>query len=481
MISLLSNLLSLPQLSNAQADISESFKSFISGLFAREEFATRFLETSFRQLSGWMDIAAAAAVMIAAYALARFIINKKTLDYTTRFAFLRHLGHRILWPVLVAILTIAALIIWNAVGLKPIWLRLLLLAAQWMILIRTALAIVHAAMPGNRFSNWMEHTLSTVLWVCFLFWVSGIDSIIINWMRGLEFSVGSSKLNLYTILSGLLWVGVIMVLAMWLAKVIQNKLMKSSHIDINLRIMLSNIIKTVLMILSVLIALPLVGINLTVLSVFGGALGVGMGFALQKIASNYISGFIILGDRSIRPGDRLTIDNFTGYVTKITSRFVVLRNAGGAEALVPNESFITSTVINESYTGKSLSQSLDVQVSYSSDIVRALDIMKDCAAAQDRVETDPGPSAFLIGFADNGINLRITFWVKDPENGFLGLFSAILLDIWKRFNEENIEFPFPQREVRILNEEAEPSEMAMLRAGMKARSNTRSIDPETEE
>ena len=272
-----------------------------------------------------------------------------------------------------------------------------------------------------------------------------------------------------------------MVLAMWVAKIAQTKLMANNHLDINLRIMLSNIIKTVLIVLSVLIALPLVGINLTVLSVFGGALGVGIGFALQKIASNYISGFIILGDRSIRPGDRLTVNNFTGYVTKITSRFVVLRSAAGAEALVPNETFITSMVVNESYTGKALSQSLDVQVSYSSDIVRALEIMQSCAAEQKRVEDSPAPNAFLIGFADNGINLRVTFWVGDPENGFLGLFSAILLDIWKRFNEENIEFPFPQREVRILNEAAEPSDVAMLRASIKAKSNTQSIDPEGEE
>lgn len=455
---------------------SEGFKSFVLSLFARDEFASQFLQTSFSHFSGWLDIAVAAVIMGLAYWLSSVWIRKKPIDYSARFAFLRHLGQRILWPVLILVLTFIALIVWNAIGLRPLWLRLLLLAAQWMILIRAALAIVHAAMPANKFSNWLENTIASTLWGYFLLWVSGIDDIIINWMKNLTFSVGSSTLSLYTILTGLLWVGVVMMLALWLSKVIQGKLMSSSHLDINLRIMLSNIVKTVLVILSVLIALPLVGINLTVLSVFGGALGVGIGFALQKIASNYISGFIILGDRSIRPGDRLTVDNFTGYVTKITSRFVVLRSTTGSEALVPNETFITSMVINESYTGKSLSQALDVQVSYSSDIVRAMEIMRAAAAAQERVETSPEPNAFLIGFADNGIDLRITFWVKDPENGFLGLFSAILLDIWKRFNEENIEFPFPQREVRILNEAAEPSDIAMLRAGLKARGDTESID-----
>ena len=459
----------------------EGIKQYLQHLFARNEFTSNLLERSITQPIGWIEIGIAASIMLLTFWLSTQWIKRHPIDYTARFSSLRHIGQRILWPALMLLVTLVCLIAWTQLGYHAVWLRLMVLAAQWMILIRLVLGVIHSALPRRKAVDWLEHSMSGVLWVCFLIWVSGIDSIIINWMKGLQFTVGSSSLNLYTILTGILWVGIIMVLAMWVAKIAQTKLMANNHLDINLRIMVSNIIKTVLIILSVLIALPLVGINLTVLSVFGGALGVGIGFALQKIASNYISGFIILGDRSIRPGDRLTVDNFTGYVTKITSRFVVLRSAAGAEALVPNETFITSMVVNESYTGKALSQSLDVQVSYSSDIVRALEIMQSCAAEQKRVEDSPAPNAFLIGFADNGINLRVTFWVSDPENGFLGLFSAILLDIWKRFNEENIEFPFPQREVRILNEAAEPSDVAMLRASIKAKSNTQSIDPEGEE
>ena len=266
-----------------------------------------------------------------------------------------------------------------------------------------------------------------------------------------------------------------MIFMMWLAKWLDSQLMSSKHLDINLRIVLSKIIKTLLMVLSVLIALPIVGIDLTVLSVFGGALGVGLGFGLQKIASNYVSGFIILADRSIRPGDRLTVNNFTGYVTEITSRFVVLRSGTGQEALIPNETFVTSTVINESYTGKSLYQTLNVQVAYHTDLTLALEILEQAAAAQERVEGKP--SAYLIGFGDNGIDLRVGFWVRDPENGFLGLYSAILMMIWKRFNEEDIEFPFPQREIRILPEEQTPSDMAILKAGLQAQQDTKSNEP----
>ncbi|MBP8875351.1 MAG: mechanosensitive ion channel, partial [Neisseria sp.] len=311
-------------------------------------------------------------------------------------------------------------------------------------------------------------------------WISGIDDVVINMLKSVQLPIGSITLNLYTILTGLVWVAVIMVFALWLSRTINSRLMNSNRLDMNLRIVLSKVVTTVLVTLAVLIALPLVGINLTVLSVFSGALGVGIGFGLQKVASNYISGFIILGDRSIRPGDRLTVNDFTGYVTKITSRFVVLRSAGGSEALIPNETFVTSTVINESYTGKSLWQNLNIQVAYHTDLTQAMRILEEAAAAQERVETDPAPKAFLVEFADNGVNLRVGFWVRDPENGFLGLFSAILLDIWARFNENGIEFPFPQREIRILNDAPEPSDAAMLHAGLKARSSTRSDEPDNE-
>lgn len=449
--------------------VDNSLGNFFAKLFVPKEFTSHLLERSFRQPEGWVELGLVLGVMLLTFWLSVFLLKNYARQRTS---FFRHVGRRILWPVMMLACSVGTLYVWNLLELKAVWLRLLVLAAWWMIIIRVVLAVVHAALPRHRITDWLERSLSGVFWVMFLLWVSGIDDIIIRWMKDLSFSIGSSKLNLYTMVTGLLWIGVVVMLAMWLAKFIQNRLMNNQHLNPSLRIMMSNMVRILLVIVSILIALPLVGIDLTVFSVFGGALGVGIGFGLQKIASNYISGFMILGDRSIRPGDRLTVNNFTGYVTQITSRFVVLRNASGAEALIPNETFITNTVINESYTGKALWQSLDVQVAYSSDIVRAMTIMKEAAALQERVDNDPAPNAFLTAFADNGINLRVGFWVKDPENGYSGLFSAILLEIWQRFNEEGIEFPFPQREVRILNEAAAPDAAALLHAQLKAQSDT---------
>ncbi|ULJ61788.1 mechanosensitive ion channel [Wielerella bovis] len=426
-----------------------NWHNYVSHLFTRHEFTARFLERSMRQTEGWIELGIVFALALVALTIATRLERSKHIN-RIRFRPLRHPIKRVLFPITLLICGIAAQIAWKFFGFSAVWLRLLVLAANWMIMIRLILALLHGALPKTSWSDALERTTAALSWTYFVLWVSGIDDIIITWMKTLEFSAGNGKLNLFTLLTGLLWVGIVMVFMMWLAKWINSKVMASTRLDLNLRIVLSKITKTLLMILSILIALPLVGIDLTVLSVFGGALGVGLGFGLQKIASNYVSGFIILADRSVRPGDRLTVNNFTGYVTEITSRFVVLRSAGGQEALIPNETFVTSTVINESYTEKALYQALDIQVAYKTDLQLALQIMKDAAAAQERVLQEPEPSAILTGFADNGINLRISFWVSDPENGFAGLFSAILLTIWQRFQEEGIEFPYPQREVRIL-------------------------------
>ncbi|MDO5068586.1 MAG: mechanosensitive ion channel [Neisseria zoodegmatis] len=432
-----------------------------AGLFTRQQFAAQLLERSFNSPEGWLELGTAAVIMAVTFLLSVFWIKKHPLQESGRWVFARHIAQRVLWPVMMLVAAVAATYLWDLRDNNALWLPLLAMAARWMILIRVSLAIVHAALPASKFTDWLERFLSGLLWFAFLLWVSGVDDIIINSMKALELPIGSVRLNLFTVLTGLLWIVVLMVLALWLARFIDSRLMSNSHLDLNLRIVLSKVVKTVMLALSVLIALPLVGIDLTVLSVFGGALGVGIGFGLQKVASNYISGFIILGDRSIRPGDRLTVNDFTGYVTKITSRFVVLSNASGSEALIPNETFVTSTVINESYTNASLRQSLNIQVAYNTDLTKALSILEEVAAEQDRVDASPPPKAVITGFGENGIDLSIGFWVKDPENGFVVLFSNIFYSVWKRFNAEGIEFPFPQREVRILNEGLAPENLGV--------------------
>jgi small-conductance mechanosensitive channel len=241
-----------------------------------------------------------------------------------------------------------------------------------------------------------------------------------------------------------------LLVALWLSSMIEARLNAAAGLDNNLRAVFVRLSKALLILLAVLIGLPMVGIDLTTLSVFGGALGVGLGFGLQKIASNYVSGFIILLDDSIRIGNVIAVGNDRGEVTRITTRYTVLKNLDGVEALVPNELLVGSVVQNQSYSSPRVRIALPVQVGYESDLERAMAIMVAAARAQPRVLADPEPAILLREFADSGINLELGFWVEDQEKGVGGLRSDINLAIWREFKQAGIAIPFPQREIRIL-------------------------------
>lgn len=430
-------------------------------MFARKEFLARLIVHSLKTHTGWLELVCAMIIMIGTYwfslkilsAVSKRIENQNNI----KLPFLYHLFTRLLWPVLLFICTIIAMIIWRAgTGESVLWLQITVFTARWLMMIRIIMAVLHNAIPNNRFNEHYERSLSTLLWVCFILWLTSLDTFIIRLLKSLALPIGSTSLSLYTVITGSIIVGIAIIIAMWLSRFTEKRILKAEKLDVNLRYVLVKIVKTLLVVVAVLIALPMVGINLTILSVFGGALGVGLGLGLQKIASNYVSGFIILADHSVRPGDRLNINNFTGYVTKITARFVVLRSSDGSEALIPNDTFVSNTVINDSYSSKIMSNNLTLQVAYNTDLPQALEILKEAAAKQARVCDDPKPNSYVTGFADSGINLYVNYWIRDPENGFLSINSAILLEIWNRFKEVGIEFPFPQQEIRILNDKADP-------------------------
>jgi len=243
---------------------------------------------------------------------------------------------------------------------------------------------------------------------------------------------------------------VTLLVALWLARVIENRLMRAVSLQVNLRVMFAKLAQFILLLAAFLIALPALGIDLTVLSVFGGMLGVGIGIGLQKIAANYISGFIILLDRSVSIGDVVTIGENSGTLTRMTARYVVVRGMGGLEAIIPNETIITSTVINHSFTDRKVRVALPIQVAYATDLDAARNIMVDVAKATPRVLKDPEPGALITGFADSGVNLELGVWIDDPDQGLAALRSDLYAGIWQAFRRDGIEIPFPQREIRVL-------------------------------
>jgi small-conductance mechanosensitive channel len=285
-------------------------------------------------------------------------------------------------------------------------------------------------------------------------YITGLLPDVIAALESVSFTVGKQRLDLWLVLQGIATVLATLLLALWAGGAIEDRLMAAQGMDSNLKVVFARLTRAVLIVLAVLIGLPIVGIDLTTLSVFGGALGVGLGFGLQKIAANYISGFIILLDRSIRIGDMISVGNERGQVTRITTRYTVLKGMTGVEAIVPNEVLVGSVVQNESYTDTRVRIALPVQVSYAADLDRALDILVEAASLQPRVLRDPAPRAFVMAFADSGISLELGFWIDDPEQGTQKIKSDINLAIYRGLKAAGIEIPFPQREVRLIGPSA---------------------------
>lgn len=356
---------------------------------------------------------------------------------------------RLVFPVTALLLVLAArplLAQWYPVTLLSLAVPLLLsLAVIRVVFFALRIGVGDAGWLAN-----FEKAFASLAWTIVVLHITGLLPGLIRFMESVQFAIGKQTLNLWLILQGAGLVAVTLLLALWIGGAIEARLMAQSALDSNLRVLFSRLAKALLIILAVLIGLPLVGIDLTTLSVFGGALGVGLGFGLQKIAANYASGFMILLDRSIRIGNLISVGNERGVVTRITTRYTVLLSRSGIESIIPNEMLVSSVVANESYSDKNVRLGLPVQVAYSSDLERVMRALVEAALSCRRVLHDPAPRALVTLFADSGINLELRLWIADPEAGTGSVRSDVYVAIWNAFKAEGIEIPFPQREVRLL-------------------------------
>ena len=319
-----------------------------------------------------------------------------------------------------------------------------------MVTVRLLVYLLQHVFLRNAWVIASERAIAGVIWLGFALHILGVLPDLLALLDDLSVNVGKQHISILTIIQALGSVLLTVLLAMWLGRMLEARIMHTQQLDSSLRVVFSKLVRVVLLVLVVMIALPLVGVDLTLLSVFGSALGVGLGFGLQKIASNYVSGFIVLLDRSVRLGDMITVDNRYGEVTKLTTRYVVLRALDGTESLIPNESFIANTVINHSYSNRQALLSMPFQVSYDTDLHALLAAMESVALSNARVMPQPPPRALVKAFADSGINLQLNVWLSDPESGLGNLRSELNLAIWDYFKANGIEIPFPQREVRVL-------------------------------
>lgn len=303
--------------------------------------------------------------------------------------------------------------------------------------------------PGLRA---VERVVSWLIWGAVALHILGYLGPMVAALDAIGFNIGKQHISLYTALIGLLSVMVTVVGALSVGRLIENRLIVGSSLNANMKLVLSKLMRTILLVLAVLVALPLVGIDITVLSVFGGALGVGLGLGLQKIASNYVSGFTLLLENSLRIGDMVEVGGRYGQVTEIATRYTVLRAQDGTESILPNETLITSPVINHSLSDRNNRIFLPVQVAYESDLERVREVLL-AAADHPRVLKSPTPAVFLSNFGESGIDMELAVWIDTPDEGERALRSDLNWAIWHGFRAAGIEIPYPQRVVRTVSAE----------------------------
>jgi small-conductance mechanosensitive channel len=331
----------------------------------------------------------------------------------------------------------------------------LAVAAPLLVALAAIRMIVYGLRRLFRSQSWVptsERAIAFAIWGFVILYFLGLLPEMVDALDEIQIPIGRTRTSLLSIGTAILVVVFTLIVTLWISGFIEQRLLRATHFDVNLRVVLGKFLRATLLIVGVLISLQAIGFDLTLLSVFGGALGVGIGLGLQKLASNYIAGFTLLLDRSIRLGDMVTVDGRYGAVAKVTSRYVVVRSLDGVEAIVPNETLVTTTVLNHSYTTRNIRIAVQVQVSGDSDVERALTLMEEIARRHPRVRNEPDPpTAYLANFVDNGVNLELGVWIGDPEKGQLNLKSALNREIFAAFRENGIKQPFPQLDVRQID------------------------------
>ena len=328
---------------------------------------------------------------------------------------------------------------------KPAVFKLAVPILLSLAVIRLSVRVLSATLPKARWVRIVERSISWLAWLAVVLWVTGVLPLLLDATDELHWKIGSVHLSLRDLIEGSLTAGLVMVLTLWASAAVERQLLRGAGGTLSIRKMAAKILRALLLFVGLMIALSAIGIDLTALSVLGGAVGVGLGFGLQKIAANYISGFVVLAERSIRIGDMVIVDGFEGRVTDIRTRYTVIRALNGRESIIPNEMLITQRVENASLADSKIAITSAVQVAYGTD-VRALQPKLEAAIGRvPRVLADPGPVVQLAAFAADGINLTIVFWIADAENGQGNVRSEVNLVVLDLLNVEGVEIPFPQR------------------------------------
>ena len=283
-----------------------------------------------------------------------------------------------------------------------------------------------------------EQSFALIVWTVLALYITGLWPDVMLFLDETTLPVGRHRESLLVILQAILSVGVTLILALWASAMLEQRLMRLDTVHSSLRAVLSRVVRAVLILIAVLLSLSMVGIDLTVLSVFGGALGVGIGLGLQKLVSSYVSGFVILLERSLSIGDVVNVDRFSGQVVQINTRYTVLKGTDGAESVIPNEMLVSSPVQNLSLTSRHVRLTTSFIVAHETDMDRLFAEIDRTLSGIPRVLAEPQAALLLSRFAPEGLELEVVFWIDDPENGRGSVMSAVNLALLKLLKEQGV-------------------------------------------
>lgn len=387
---------------------------------------------------GYLILLELACVLVIAIAIfRRFSAYAATTEESGPVAWIRrHPGFTAFTVLVYAIWLISIPLPWSLTAFKAVS----LICGAWMII---GLA---ASFIRDRF--WAD-SVSFALFASTAFagfaWLG--DGV--RYLDRIKIELGNYTVTAWGILAGI----TAFVIALWIclgvARLIEQKLERFTNFSPSLRVLIAKTIRIVLIFLAIAISIGSVGIDLTALTVFGGAIGLGLGFGLQKVVSNLVCGFILLTDRSIKPGDVVEIGGTYGWINNLRARYVSVITRDGTEHLIPNEDLVTQRVVNWSFTNNLVRFRTPVGISYNADPHKAIAVITEVAESIGRILKDPAPKVLVTGFGDSSVDLEIRCWIADPVNGLGNIRSELLLKIWDAFKENGIEIPFPQRDVHI--------------------------------
>jgi small-conductance mechanosensitive channel len=335
--------------------------------------------------------------------------------------------------------------------------------ATVLLLVRLGVHVLVVSLgPNSWIRNW-ELQITMGLWVAISFQVLGWFVGIERTLDSIDLIPGKAQFSLWSLLKGVVVIAGFVIVTSLIARAIERRVMKMEGIAISTRIGISKFSTVALLTLGVLLGINASGVDLTALTVLTGAIGIGLGFGLQTIASNFVSGFVLLMDKSIKPGDVISFTGTTGtssenfgWVQELRGRYIVIRDRDGVETLVPNQHFINNQVVNWSYSDQRVRIRLPVMISFQDDPEIALQVLVDAAANHPRILKDPGPVSRLMSFENFGMRVEVRFWIRDPMNGVNNVRSDVNREIWRLFKKHGITIPVQQHDVRMVPYDAGP-------------------------